>query len=113
MNLDLNKFLEWFKYNPAEPMLFQTIPFFILFSLFYIIYSISQKKTEIRNAFLLVFCLFFYYKISGLFVFVLIGMALSDFFIAKAIHRAKTEKAKGYLMYLSVFVNVGALIYFK
>ena len=113
MKFDLDAFLKWFTYDPSAPMLFQTIPFFVLFALFYILYTLSQNKTRVRNFFLLTFCLFFYYKISGLFVFVLAGMALSDFLIAKSIHSAKTEKVKNYLMYVSVFINVGALIYFK
>lgn len=113
MNIDFGIFLKWLTYNPSEPMIFQSIEFFILFGLFYFIYSLFYKKLWVRNGLLLLFSLFFYYKISGYFVFVLTGMALFDFIATQAIVKAKKNVFKKLFLFSSYLVNVGALIYFK
>ena len=113
MNIDFSIFLKWLTYNPSEPMIFQSIEFFILFGLFYFIYSLFYKKLWVRNGLLLLFSLFFYYKISGYFVFVLTGMALFDFIAAQVIFKAKKNIFKKLFLFSSYLVNVGALIYFK
>ena len=113
MKFDVNILYKWFVYNPAEPLLFQTLPFFILFSLFYIVFSFFHKKIVTRNSLLLVFSLFFYYKISGLFVFALIAMGLFDFFIAHQIFKEQKESKKHLWLLLSFLINIGSLIYFK
>lgn len=113
MNFDVNLISKWLTYNPSGPMIFQSIEFFILFTFFYLLYSIFYKSLQLRNTLLLLFCLFFYYKISGYFVFILIGMAFLDFIIAKSIHRTKNNFNKKIFLLSSFLINVGALIYFK
>jgi D-alanyl-lipoteichoic acid acyltransferase DltB (MBOAT superfamily) len=113
MNFDLSLINKWLTYNPSEPMIFQSIEFFILFTVFYLLFSVFYKSIHVRNSLLLLFCLFFYYKISGYFVFILIGMAFFDFIIAKSIHRTRKDFYKKLFLFCSFLMNVGALIYFK
>ncbi len=113
MIFDLHKILQWFLYNPREPFLYQTVPFVIIFSVFYVFYGFLQRKPAIRNILLLLFCLFFYYKFSGFFVGVLVLMATADFFIGKQISKTeKTVKRRAWV-FLSLLINLGSLIYFK
>ena len=76
MNIDF--FLSGLMYDPKNPMLFQSVLFFGAFSIFYLIYSFFNNEIKVRNALLLAFSLFFYYKISGGFVLALIFMASVD-----------------------------------
>lgn len=106
-------FCQWLKFNPEQPFLFQTVPFVLLFSVFYIFYLIFARKTLIRNIFLLVFSLFFYYKISNYFVLLLVLISFSDFLLARQIYSCKSENTKRLWLFISFALNIGALIYFK
>lgn len=110
---DLTFFQDLLYYNAKAPLLFQTTQFFILFSGFYLIYSLLHQFIFWRNSILLLFSLFFYYKLSGFFVFALLGMASLDFFIALGIHKSKKEYVKQFLLWISVLINLGGLLYFK
>ncbi|HPB02195.1 MAG TPA: MBOAT family O-acyltransferase, partial [Bacteroidales bacterium] len=113
MNFSFTDFLYSLQYLPGQPLIFQSVTFFILFAFFYLLYALSFNNRSLRNAVLLIFSLYFYYKISGFFVVVMILMATIDFFIGKGIYKTKTTSGKKWLLVLSVFMNVGALIYFK
>jgi alginate O-acetyltransferase complex protein AlgI len=101
----------WFKYG--EPFVFNSVAFFVLFLVFYGFYSIAFKNVQVRNVLLVLFSLFFYYKIAGWFVLLLAATATSDFFIGQALFRAGTAKAKKAWMLLSVLLNLGSLCFFK
>jgi alginate O-acetyltransferase complex protein AlgI len=109
----LNYFGQWLQYNPNQPFLFQTVPFVVLFSVFYLFYVLFARKTLVRNLFLLVFSLFFYYKISNYFVLLLAFISFSDFIIARKIFDSKSDTIKRIWLFISFFLNIGALIYFK
>ena len=112
-SFNLQHFLQSLTYNPSNPLMYQSVTFFLLFAVFYIFYSIFFNSRPIRNALLLVFSLYFYYKLSGLFVFVLIAMGTSDYFIGMGIFKSRKAHIKNLLLTLSVIINVGALMYFK
>ena len=68
-------------YDPERPLLFTQFYFWAFFALVLLVYSLIYKKKAARNAFLFLSSLFFYYKTSGLFLFILIFSTLADFFI--------------------------------
>ena len=113
MNFSFSDFLYSLQYLPGQPLIFQSVTFFILFAIFYLLYAFAFNNRTMRNGVLLLFSLYFYYKISGLFVGVMILMATIDFFIGKGIYNSKTTTGKKWLLVLSVLMNVGALMYFK
>jgi alginate O-acetyltransferase complex protein AlgI len=78
-------------------------------------YSFLHKSPNraMRTGYLLVLSLFFYYKSSGLFFFILVLSTITDFYIGKWIFKAKSDSAKKALIGLSLFVNLGLLVYFK
>lgn len=102
-----------FAYQSESPLQFNSVLFFVLFFVFYSIYSLSVRKIAIRNLWLLLFSLFFYYKIAGSFVLLLIAMGTSDFFIGKSMARSSQNRKRNLLLGLSLLLNLGFLLFFK
>lgn len=113
MNFNLQDFFHSLAYNPANPLMYQSVSFFLLFGIFYLFYSVFFNSRPIRNGLLLLFSLYFYYKISGLFVLVLIAMGSSDYLIGLGIFSSKQAWKKNFLLILSIVINIGALMYYK
>lgn len=101
----------WFRYG--EPFVFNSVAFFALFFVFYAIYTLAVNRVQLRNVLLVVFSLFFYYKIAGWFVLLLAATAAFDFFIGQAIFGTRSAKGKKAWMLLSLFINLGSLCFFK
>ncbi|MCK9613708.1 MAG: hypothetical protein PHR81_09730 [Bacteroidales bacterium] len=113
LNFSFNDFLLSLLHNPLSPLTYHSVLFVILFTVFYIIYVLVYKNISWRNIILLAFSLYFYYKISGVYVISLVLIASSDFFIGKLMFEAKTKKSKRNLLLLSLFINIGLLFFFK
>ena len=110
---NISEFLNALCYNPKSPLVFTSVLFIALFSILYVGYIFVYNNIKKRNLLLLVFSLFFYYKISGFYVLLLVAMATSDYLIGKQMFRVSTQQKKKWLLLLSIFINVGALILFK
>jgi len=102
-----------FKYNPDEPLIFSTPAFWLFFLLVLAGYSIVYKKLFIRNAYLFLVSLFFYYKSGGLFLFLLIFVTLIDFTCGLLIYNSRTKFKRRLFILLSIISNLGILAYFK
>jgi alginate O-acetyltransferase complex protein AlgI len=102
---------EWFRHG--QPFVFNSVAFFVLFFLFYGVYAIAFNKVQLRNIVLLLFSLFFYYKIAGWFVLLLVATASSDFFIGQALFKTESAKGKKGWMLLSLILNLSSLCFFK
>jgi alginate O-acetyltransferase complex protein AlgI len=109
----MSDFLNALTYNSIHPLQFNSVLFFILFTFLYIIYSAVYQKVSVRNILLLIFSLYFYFKVSGLAVVVLLFIATSDFFIGKGIFYSQKKSLKTFLLLLSLIINLGSLFYFK
>jgi alginate O-acetyltransferase complex protein AlgI len=101
------------RYDPAEPLIFSTSAFWIFFLLVLAGYSLVYKKLFIRNGYLFLVSLFFYYKSGGLFLFLLIFVTLIDFTCGLLIYHSKTKLMRRLLILLSIISNLGILAYFK
>ena len=77
-----------FGYEPTEPLIFTRFFFWGFFAVVLAIYSVVYKHRATRNAYLFLVSLFFYFKTSGLFVFILLFSTVSDYVLAIAIHNA-------------------------
>lgn len=102
-----------FRYNPDEPLVFSTPVFWFFFLLVLAGYSLIYKKLFIRNAYLFLFSLFFYYKSGGLFLFLLIFVTIIDFTCGLLIHNSRTRFMRRLLIIMSIISNLGILAYFK
>ena len=129
-----------FAFNSDSPLLFTQFYFWAFFAIVYAVFALimevgteargerlkakgerlkagSRQRLHLRNVFLMAVSWFFYYKTSGLFLFLLLFVTLSDWLIARRIYEAKGErqgslKAKLWLA-LSVIIDLGLLCYFK
>ena len=130
--------LNIFAFDPNSPLLFTHFRFWAFFAVVFTGFSIvagSLHKNRsgarlhlpgwrrvLRNGYLFLISLLFYYKTSGLFVGLLILVTLTDFFLARGIYRFRQrainkghEKSKMalFLLCLSVTIDLGILCYFK
>lgn len=101
------------KYDPDKPLIFTSPVFWLFFLLVLAGYSLVYKKLVIRNVYLFLISLFFYYKTGGLFLFILIFVTIIDYTCGLLIFRSKKMTAKRFLVLLSIISNLGLLGYFK
>ncbi len=104
---------EIFCYDPANPFIFTTESFWIFFLLVLAGYSIVYRKLTLRNVYLFLISLFFYYKTGGLFLFLLIFITVVDFTCGILIHKAERRWLRKFVLFLSLVSNLGLLSYFK
>lgn len=102
-----------FLYNENQPLIFTQFFFWGFFAVVLIFYSIIYKKNALRNAFLFLVSLFFYYKTSGLFISILLFSTILDYFIGKYIYSSQNELKRKLLVGTSIFINLFVLCYFK
>lgn len=111
-------------YDPTSPLLFTQAQFWLFFGVAFLGFSILHGLGRLwRNTWLLGASLFFYYKTSGSFVFLLMLVICSDFILAQLIHKTRhSEQNTGkqsmrtlscLLLALSVCIDLGFLCYYK
>jgi D-alanyl-lipoteichoic acid acyltransferase DltB (MBOAT superfamily) len=113
MGISIKKLFEILKYNPKEPLLFNSGFFFIFFALFLLVYLTLYKKDALRIYFLTAFSLYFFYKASGWYVVFILIAAVFDYNISHIIYEEANKRKKNVLLVLSVCLNLGLLFYFK
>lgn len=94
-------------------MLFNSIDFVIFFPIVFILYWIFSKNLKARNIFLLISSYFFYAWWDWRFLSLIIISSLVDFYVGKKLGIEENDKKRKYLLYLSLLVNLGFLLYFK
>jgi alginate O-acetyltransferase complex protein AlgI len=72
----------------------------------------SPRRT-LRNAFLFLVSIFFYWKTSGLFFLLLLFAICADYYFGNRIYKSKTASRKKFFVIASVIVNLSVLSYFK
>jgi len=96
----------------STELLFTRPAFYIFLLTVMVGLSMLKNKTAMRNAFLFAASLFFYWKTSAAFVFLLLFSTVADWGIAAAMDRSENLLRKLWLT-LSVFINLGLLGFFK
>ncbi len=102
-----------FSYDPDKPFIFSTPAFWIFFLVVLAGFSLVYKKLFLRNFYLLLISLFFYFKTGGLFLLLLLFVTFIDFLCGLLIYRSKTKFWRRSLILLSIISNIGILAYFK
>ena len=100
-------------FDSSHPLLFTQFNFWAFFALVFALFALTKNKILLRNAFLFFVSLFFYYKTSGLFVFILIFTTLYGYFIAIWMAKAKRKFPRKLWLSIGVILNLGVLCYFK
>ncbi|MFQ3575313.1 MAG: MBOAT family O-acyltransferase [Cytophagales bacterium] len=105
--------LEIFQYQQDRPVIFSSGVFLVLFTVFLAIYGLLYKKTNLRLIYVLLFSCYFYYLSSGLYLLVLLGTILTDYYLSLKIHQSQNPKTKKFYLFLAVFISLGVLFFFK
>lgn len=112
-NFDLHKIIEQLIYNPESPMTFTSGLFLFIFCLFLLGYAVLRDKLSSRVIYTVLFSLFFYYKTSGFYLFLLVFISASDFIISHFLYSSQDKTKRKLLAFLSILINLGVLCYFK
>jgi len=100
-------------YDPENPLIFTGFAFWLFFLVLLLGYSLIFSKPVLRNGYLFLFSLFFYYKSGGLFFMLLVISTLTDYLAAWIIYSVKRKSLKRLFVVASLAVNLGMLGYFK
>jgi alginate O-acetyltransferase complex protein AlgI len=101
------------QYETTAPLLFNSGLFLFLFLGFSLIYQLVHRHKQARLWWVTLFSLYFYYKCAGIFWLLHVVIVVVDYCLAHAIYRNESKAARGWLLTLSLFVNLGMLVYFK
>lgn len=102
-----------FSFDPNSPLLFTQFYFWAFLAVVFMVLTLIGNKRLLRNTFLFLVSVFFYFKTSGLSLLILLFVTVSDFLIAKRISRSKKEGARKAWLILSVAIDLSILCYFK
>ena len=102
-----------FTYDPSNPFIFTTTVFWIFLLIVIAGYSLIYRKIRLRNVYLLLVSLYFYFKTGGLFLFMLVFVTMVDYTCGLLIHRAQKKSLRRFFILLSIVSNLGLLAYFK
>lgn len=111
--MDYGKILEILKFNADEPLLFNTGLFLVLFLAFLGIYQLLCRWKYVKLVFVILFSLYFYYKSSAEYCFILLFVCVSDYVLGLLTGMARRNWIKRMIVAVNVFSNIGMLIYFK
>ena len=100
-------------YDPSSPLIFSSGLFLFLFAGFLLLYSALGLAQTARVLYVVLFSLYFYYKSSGIYLLLLVGVSVSDFWIGRAIAHVGSRRAQRALVALSIAADLAVLGYFK
>ncbi len=96
----------------SQPFTFLNASFWAFMLMVMLGMAATERRVQVRNAFLFGASLFFYWKTSGAFVAILIFSTLSDWWIGGRMHRTIGTPRKLWLA-ASLTINLSVLLYFK
>lgn len=111
--LSMETIQSWFVFDPNKPLLFNSGLFLGFFTVFYFIYILTKKTHYFRITYVVLFSLFFYYKCSGIYFWLLIFSSVVDYSLSYLIHTETKQFYRKFYLILSLLINLGMLVYFK
>jgi D-alanyl-lipoteichoic acid acyltransferase DltB (MBOAT superfamily) len=109
----ISGWLEKLSWEQTADLSFQSVVFLGLFSCFFVVYVSLARFKHIKISLLLLFSLYFYFKISNWGIVWLCGLGLIDYSLAILIFKSNKNWIKNSLFFISVVCNLGLLLYFK
>ena len=100
-------------YDPKSPMLFSSGLFWAIFLVFIPIYAFLKSNRTKMMIFVIIFSLYFYYKSSGFFLFLLVSTSLIDWYLALLIEKNRKQSARKCFVAISIVMSLSILAYFK
>jgi len=101
------------RYDPSSPFIFSSPSFWVFFLFVLGGFLFIYRKMFLRNLYLFLVSLFFYYKSGGLFLILLILVTVIDFSCGLFINRSGSKAGRRLFLLLSIVSNIGLLAYFK
>jgi alginate O-acetyltransferase complex protein AlgI len=92
-------------------MIFNSIDFLLFFPVIYLFYILTEKR--LQNIILLIGSYFFYGYWDYRYLSLLFVSTIIDYFVSLGLVRYKDSPKKKYLLYISLFSNLGILGFFK
>jgi D-alanyl-lipoteichoic acid acyltransferase DltB (MBOAT superfamily) len=111
--LNTESILKELLYDPKNPLLFNNGFFVYFFFFFIILHYIFRNNFRVKSYIVSFFSLYFFYKASGSFVVLVIISAIVDYLVSNALYRVHDKAQKKLLLVISIFFNLGMLVYFK
>jgi D-alanyl-lipoteichoic acid acyltransferase DltB (MBOAT superfamily) len=111
--IDLSKIAEQLLYQREAPLLFNSILFLILFIVFLALFIPVRNKIALRNTWLLIFSVYFYYKSSGWYFLLLLGTSFAAHYLTLSIHQNPAAKWRKPLFVFSITLYLALLAWFK
>jgi D-alanyl-lipoteichoic acid acyltransferase DltB (MBOAT superfamily) len=100
-------------YEENRPLIFTQAVFWVFFGVVIFIYQFIYRYNNMRNIFLMLFSMYFYYLSSGYYFTLLIFSTLVDYYLGKAIYNAAEPSKRKLYVTLSIITNLSVLGYFK
>ncbi|GAB4194645.1 MAG: MBOAT family protein [Thermoflexibacter sp.] len=100
-------------YREEAPLIFTQVTFWGFFAAAMLCYHFLYKKIAIRNMYLMLISMYFYYLSGGYFFTLLIFSTLVDYYIGKWLHASEDPTQRKLLVTASVIINLSVLAYFK
>ncbi len=111
--IDVDNLVNILKYDQYNPLLFNTGLFLVLFAVFVVFYQMLRKWRTAKFLFVIAFSLYFYYKSSAQYCFILLGICLSDYLLGLLLEACRYRWLRKGVVMLNVVLNIGMLVYFK
>ncbi|MCQ2252281.1 MAG: hypothetical protein MJZ61_02395 [Bacteroidales bacterium] len=114
--MDFFSNIDWeglFLFDPKRPLLFTQFFFWGFFFVVMAFYTMVYKRIAMRNIYLLLVSLFFYYKTGGVFVALLIFTVVSIYYITNWLHKTPDGMGRKCILAFGIVVNLLILFYFK
>jgi len=100
-------------YSEENPLLFTQLYFWGFFAVVLLLYGFFYKKIFLRNLYLFLVSLFFYYKTSGIFLLLLLFTILISYLTGFAVARAKRQGWRKCWLSAGVVLTLSLLGYYK
>lgn len=111
--IDIDKIKELFQYQESAPLVFNSGAFLLFFMVFWGIYLLLQSKQRVQILFTVLFSIFFYYKSSGTYFWILLVSTVINYYLGLALYKSKKPPLRKFYVASSVILSLGILAYFK
>ena len=101
------------EYSEDRPMIFTQASFWVFFMAVLFVYSFLYRKNVLRNAFLFLVSIYFYYKCGGYYFTLLLLSVLLNYLTGLGIAKVRTRRKKRFALITGVSFNLLLLAYFK
>lgn len=108
----MQRLLDVFSLNGVD-LTFSKLDFWLFFLAVMVLFSLLHKNTLVRSIYLTAVSLFFYYKTSGLSIFILVFTLITNYGFGRAIAGSSKHIVQKIIMGFAVVLNILVLAYFK